>query len=916
MNISFEQLQPDYEKAHQFLNILAPGVSDFTFQSFDDNQIRKEASLNKTLHGSLYEHWNSLVDLNRRGACIAVTVQQTDLLGRKKDNIIGLRAVFIEDDDDKVPKLPLEPHMIVQSSEGKFHYYFLITDGSGVIDEFSSVQQRLACDFGSDPAAIDLPRTLRLPGFFHLKINPNKSLQANPQIVEIIQIGKHSRYTWDEIKQEFPPVSRRTIKPNSRLKPKSTIEDIETILNEIDPDVNYEQWLKVLMAIHHETGGLQSGLDLAIKWSSKGEKFITGDAEKRWESFYGYDDEPVTIGTLRHLADDRSMKDHAIAIKVFGNNPIPSKQQLNLATKWIKAANANEVEEKWLYYANGMQASDLDMLKRLVRDKTSIGLRVLNAEIKEQALEKKENDAKRALELEKAERQTKGLLHIDYAEDQLNTVVKSVKDHVLSHTVPGHIFVYGKRLTKINIGQPNSVRQIQKKSSEGDNYPNQYITFEFTMVTCQMRIRESVSFSAGKKFILCPLKVAQALMDDPSFAKPLSGLLEAPSVMPKTGRLFNKPGYDNDTGFYGVFDARLAENIPSHPTKIDALRSLKYINDVVFAGFPFGSDGDKVTAVAFLLTAFIRRFINKAPGFMVNATTQSSGKSTLVDVVFQAAYGRPAAAASWTDNQEEMQKHILAILLEGQSGICFDNLPFGSRVDGDELAKLLTQELYQARILGKNTSATVPTNILVALTGNQLSAMNDMTTRLLPINLVPDVECPENRVFNRSNIDAWHEDNRMYIVTAVCTILLAYHQSSENMDITPSRFVDWDDAVRKPLAWLGASDVMAQFEVNRAEDPVRELRGRFLDEWHKVYGDKWVELKMIADQWPLAVFGSEFATLHELFSGQPTPQQIGAKVRYFKDTIINGLKLTQQELPVGSKSKASRPWRVVRVDRK
>jgi hypothetical protein len=303
---------------------------------------------------------------------------------------------------------------------------------------------------------------------------------------------------------------------------------------------------------------------------------------------------------------------------------------------------------------------------------------------------------------------------------------------------------------------------------------------------------------------------------------------------------------------------------------------------------------------------------------MLTASVQSSGKSTLADIVFQAAYGRPGAAASWTDNQDEMQKHILAMLLEGQSGVCFDNLPFGCLVDGEELAKLITQELYQARILGKNVTATVPTNILVAVTGNQLAAVNDMATRLLPIYLAPDVECPENRVFERKNIDAWHEENRSNIVTAVCTIFLAFHQCGEDVEIKPSRFVEWDEEIRKPLVWLEVVDPIVQFESNRDEDPLKESRSRLLKAWREEFGEREVQLSEVVEFWPECPSYIEenesglAAALIDLFpENKPTTQHAGKNFRYFRDRVYDGLKLVHKESD--TKSKAARPWRVCSV---
>ena len=46
------------------------------------------------------------------------------------------------------PALPCDPHIVVESSPGKYHRYILTESAN--LDEFEPVQQRLVDDFGSD----------------------------------------------------------------------------------------------------------------------------------------------------------------------------------------------------------------------------------------------------------------------------------------------------------------------------------------------------------------------------------------------------------------------------------------------------------------------------------------------------------------------------------------------------------------------------------------------------------------------------------------------------------------------------------------------------------------------------------------------------------------------------------------------
>jgi hypothetical protein len=179
-----EILQPDFDMAQSFLEEFDPECKCWTFQTFDDNADRKDKRLARTLHGMLEEHWDTLVDLNQQGAGVFFTVQQTDCRGRKKENITRVRAVFQEDDGDG-KELAFIPNIVVESSPGKFHRYFILEDAT--FDDFTRIQQIMVDVYGSDPNAKDLSRVLRLPGFYHQKVNSKKGLIGTPHLVRVMK---------------------------------------------------------------------------------------------------------------------------------------------------------------------------------------------------------------------------------------------------------------------------------------------------------------------------------------------------------------------------------------------------------------------------------------------------------------------------------------------------------------------------------------------------------------------------------------------------------------------------------------------------------------------------------------------------------------------------------------------------------
>jgi hypothetical protein len=148
----------------------------FTFQTFADTEVEDSRRLVRVLHGSLNQHFETLTALNAAGAGIYVTVNQTDGRGRTAQNITHVRAQFV--DLDGAPLAPvlewsLKPRIVIESSPGKYHAYWLVTkEASTDFDGFRERQRQLAKLFNADPKCIDLPRVLRLAGFIHRKAAP------------------------------------------------------------------------------------------------------------------------------------------------------------------------------------------------------------------------------------------------------------------------------------------------------------------------------------------------------------------------------------------------------------------------------------------------------------------------------------------------------------------------------------------------------------------------------------------------------------------------------------------------------------------------------------------------------------------------------------------------------------------------
>ena len=85
------------------------------------------------------------------------------------------------------------------------------------------------------------------------------------------------------------------------------LSQIAELLDQIDPDLTYGEWLRVVMGVYHETGGSEDGFELVDAWCSKGHKYGgTRGTRYKWNSF-SLDSEPlVTMGTLIWMVNNKS----------------------------------------------------------------------------------------------------------------------------------------------------------------------------------------------------------------------------------------------------------------------------------------------------------------------------------------------------------------------------------------------------------------------------------------------------------------------------------------------------------------------------------------------------------------------------------------------------------------------------------
>ena len=299
-------LLPHFEEAEDFLNALDGKDAQFTFQTFDDVEVwsdekkknikRQNKDLVRVYHGTFNEHKQKLASINKRGGGVFVTINETDLKGSKKENILKIRAVFVDLDGSPIQPIldlpeDLQPHIIIESSPNKWHAYWLVDNCS--LELFPHVQCALAAKFNGDIAVNNINRVMRLAGFSHNKgesfITRINTMQDSlyPYSVNklIVGLDLNTNVSHREI---FPNNTFNTIDEEDftiGLPPEAdVIADLRSALEYL-PCEDYHDWIR--QAMHLKTLG-NEGLDLWLAWSSKSAKFDRAEALSKWHSLQAH----------------------------------------------------------------------------------------------------------------------------------------------------------------------------------------------------------------------------------------------------------------------------------------------------------------------------------------------------------------------------------------------------------------------------------------------------------------------------------------------------------------------------------------------------------------------------------------------------------------------------------------------------
>ena len=324
----------------------------------------------------------------------------------------------------------------------------------------------------------------------------------------------------------------------------------------------------------------------------------------------------------------------------------------------------------------------------------------------------------------------------------------------------------------------------------------------------------------------------------------VAGVVTTPTLRPD-GSLLARPGYDATTRLWVTRDPSLAMPwMVDEPHENDARDALHLLDDLL-VGFPFISDADRAVALAGLITPVVRGAMQAVPLVAIRATAPGSGKSFLVDLAAAIATGRFCPTIANGRTEEETEKRLAGMLLEGFPIGSIDNC--NGELGGEFLCQAVERPLVRIRRLGGSDITEVENRVTLFATGNGLRVRGDMVRRTILATLDANVERPELRSFGFDPVARVLEDRGRYVAAAL-TIVRAFILSGERPLPSIASFGAWSDAVRSALVWLGCADPCLTMETAREEDPELETLRQVVAVWHEHLGSAPCTVTDVADQ--------------------------------------------------------------------
>lgn len=396
-----------------------------------------------------------------------------------------------------------------------------------------------------------------------------------------------------------------------------------------------------------------------------------------------------------------------------------------------------------------------------------------------------------------------------------------------------------------------------------------------------------------------PMDVASTLLVTPGLhLPPLDAIVEHP-VIGKDGRLRTRRGYDRESATF------FAPTVPLRGLDIDAHPRLAFswLSELL-EDFEFASPADRTNVLALMLTPILRPIIDgPVPLAVVRAAKAGNGKSLLAKAAFVVLSGRvPPTVSLATQDEDEADKRLTSILLDGEPIVFIDNVPTGTVVRSAALARALTTPEWKGRIIRTSDSPTVPVRCTWVATGNNLTMNDEIARRSYMIELTSSMERPDLRnpaEFRHPDLIGWARDSRESLLSSLLVLVQDWIEEGHPITDGPvlSSFESWSRIVGSVLRNAGARHFLGNEDRKReiAEDDTGTHREVLLRTIAEVVSDHEFTLKELHDQTlgnsDMIQVTAPFLPDRIVWSDDKAVVHLGNAIRPIVDGIYGGFQL-------------------------
>lgn len=209
--------------------------------------------------------------------------------------------------------------------------------------------------------------------------------------------------------------------------------------------------------------------------------------------------------------------------------------------------------------------------------------------------------------------------------------------------------------------------------------------------------------------------------------KKLNTVLTIPTMLPD-GRLLMSPGFDEKTGVFLQINPDDWPTITVAPSLAEMQKAYEQFFKPL-SQYPWKDPLSKGVALSMLLTAITRAGMRIAPGFAVQASLQSSGKTFAIQAAAALISGENPPVTSIDEagigSDSELRKALISVALAGKKEYLIDNVL--GYFENSALAAYMTGGMIEGRILGQSRmSGSLPFNIFLGISGNNLQLGPDL----------------------------------------------------------------------------------------------------------------------------------------------------------------------------------------------